>query len=982
MRPSIKGLWCLFAVVVFSPGQLFAQFYSLQTNDLQLIYYTKAHEYVVPHVARCFENALTFHRRLFDYTPSEKVTLILQDFGDFASGGANTVPFNLIGIGISPFNYVYETMPAEERMNLMMSHELVHVVTLDKPSPTDRFFRSLFCGKVAPIPDSPPSMLYAYLTSPRWYAPRWYIESVAVFLETWMAGGLGRALGAYDEMVFRTMVRDSSYIYDVVGLESEGTKVDFQVGANSYLYGTRFVSYLALTFGPEKLIEWFNQTNDSKSYFAAQFIKVYGASLDTEWQKWIGWEHRWQEANLDSIRRFPVTQVRPLSGEALGSVSRSYYDPSSKKLYAAVNYPGQTPHVAAIDIETGSIQKLHDVRGGAVFYVTSLAYDSSSQTLFYSTDNNYWRDLNALDVRTGSSRLLIKDARTGDFTFNASDKSIWGVRHFNGISTLVRIPSPYDEWNQVYSFDYGKDIFDIDISPDGKRCTGALAEVNGRQSLISMDVEKLLNGDATHQVLYDFGNSTPASFVFSRDGKYLFGSSYYSGVSNIVRYDFEQKKMEWVSNCESGLFRPLPLTNDSLVAFQYSGKGFVPVMLANRQVEDVSAIKYLGQEVVESYPVLKSWTLAPPSQSLINLDSLKIGSDEYSPVSNLKLASAYPIVEGYKRIPGYGARLNFSDATLLHSLALSMSYTPNRDLSQAERIHLTLEYSLWQWRFNGTYNGGDFYDLFGPTLTGRKGYSGRLQYTNYLIFEEPETMDYTVSLEGYGGLERLPEFQNVSTTYDKLLRLNAGVTYSNLAKSLGAVDDECGAQWVCVSNTSYANEKLFPRIHSELAYGVLLPINHSSVWLRTSIGYSFGMKGEPLSNFYFGGFGNNWIDHREIRRYREHYSFPGTDLNSVGGTTYGKGMLEWTLPPIRFRRFGVPLLYCTWARFALFSSGIFTNFDRERDIRSLFNVGGQVDFRLVMFSALESTVSIGYAGAIEKDQRVGKEFMVSLKILK
>ena len=105
-------------------------------------------------------------------------------------------------------------------------------------------------GKVAPIAEQPLSMLYAYLTGPRWYAPRWYVESIAVFMETWMAGGLGRALGAYDEMVFRTMVRDSSYIFDQVGLEAEGTKVDFQVGAASYLYGTRFISYLALTARP------------------------------------------------------------------------------------------------------------------------------------------------------------------------------------------------------------------------------------------------------------------------------------------------------------------------------------------------------------------------------------------------------------------------------------------------------------------------------------------------------------------------------------------------------------------------------------------------------------------------------------------------------------------------------------------------------------------------------------------------------------
>ena len=31
--------------------------------------------------------------------------------------------------------------------------------------------------------------------------PRWYVEGAAVFMETWMAGGIGRAQSAYDEMV-------------------------------------------------------------------------------------------------------------------------------------------------------------------------------------------------------------------------------------------------------------------------------------------------------------------------------------------------------------------------------------------------------------------------------------------------------------------------------------------------------------------------------------------------------------------------------------------------------------------------------------------------------------------------------------------------------------------------------------------------------------------------------------------------------------
>ena len=42
-----------------------------------------------------------------------------------------------------------------------------------------------------------------------------------------MSGGVGRALGGYDEMYFRSLVADSARLSTVVGLESEGTTKDF-----------------------------------------------------------------------------------------------------------------------------------------------------------------------------------------------------------------------------------------------------------------------------------------------------------------------------------------------------------------------------------------------------------------------------------------------------------------------------------------------------------------------------------------------------------------------------------------------------------------------------------------------------------------------------------------------------------------------------------------------------------------------------------
>lgn len=168
-------------------SNLSAQFYSTETENLRLIYYGKTHSYLINHVARCSENSINFHRDFFDYTPSEKITVLLHDFSDFGNAGAGVVPKNHISLGIAPINYAFEISPANERINSTMNHEVLHIVASDKATSTDNFYRSLFGGKVNPNYEQPLSMLYGYLTTPRRYAPRWYHE------------GIGRLYGNLDE---------------------------------------------------------------------------------------------------------------------------------------------------------------------------------------------------------------------------------------------------------------------------------------------------------------------------------------------------------------------------------------------------------------------------------------------------------------------------------------------------------------------------------------------------------------------------------------------------------------------------------------------------------------------------------------------------------------------------------------------------------------------------------------------------------------
>ena len=284
-------------------------------------------------------------------------------------------------------------------------------------------------------------------------------------------------------MVFRAKVHDKLRFFSPLGLESEGTQVDFQVGANSYLYGTRFFSYLALTYGVDKTVEWLRRSEDSKAFYSAQFKHVFGRPLDDVWSDWIAFEHKFQDENLAALAQYPLTEPHHLSPRGLGSMSRGFIDDKTNSLVAAFRYPGRIGFLGKMDLATGKLTHLTDLNGMMLYKVTSLAFDADSRTAFYTDENYAYRELNAIDVDTGKKRRLLTDARIGDLAFNKADKSLWGIRHQNGFVTIVRIPAPYISFNQVKTFRYGEIVFDLDISPDGELVAGSYGTVDGKQSV-------------------------------------------------------------------------------------------------------------------------------------------------------------------------------------------------------------------------------------------------------------------------------------------------------------------------------------------------------------------------------------------------------------------------------------------------------------------------------------------------------------------
>jgi hypothetical protein len=215
-----------------------------------------------------------------------------------------------------------------------------------------------------------------------------------------------------------------------------------------------------------------------------------------------------------------------------------------------------------------------------------------------------------------------------------------------------------------------------------------------------------------------------------------------------------------------------------------------------------------------------------------------------------------------------------------------------------------------------------------------------------------------------------------------LATARAHLEYADVVNSLGSVDDETGVRWSAEARSDLVDGTLFPRWFATADRGWALAPGHSSLWVRGAAGLSPRSRDEPFANFFFGGFGNNWVDAGNEKRYREYTSFPGAAIDEIAGRNFVKGLVEWNLPPLRLRHAGTPGFYATWIRPAVFVGGLATNLDAPAARERVADVGGQIDFRFSVLSALDMTISVGGAAAFRDGAAPRREAMISLKILR
>lgn len=958
---------------------------TLSGRDLTLTFFSPKLSQYIPHIVRNYNYAVALHRQNWGIEDGriKSPLIMIGDWEDDGNGGASPLPYNVISVGMAPVNMSYYVGPMTERYSHLFRHEYTHTVMTDHASTKDMRWRNFFGGaKVAANNQYPLSILWSYLSVPRWYSPRWFHEGIACFMETWTGGGVGRALGGYDEMYFRTLVNEGETLSSVVGLESEGTTSDFQLGTNAYLYGTRFVNYLTLQYGYDKLKEFYYRSDDSRTLYSNQFKKVYGQRLGKVWNQWRQYENEHQKKNLDIIRDYPLTQLEPVIDSrkesfALGSASPMVVDDSLGVAYAAVNYPGALPHIEKIDLATGKRKKLAVVEGPMMYQTAYLTLDRKRQRLVWTIRNGSWRGFKCMDLKSGKTSTH-NFQRVNNIVYDNAGDCMYGLLSHEGLTRLVCYSSDFKEEKIIYSFKFGVSVSDMDISHDGSKLVLSMFGGDGSCKIICFNTRDLHNARYEYSVICSMPDVNLSQFRFSADDSRLVGCSYYTGVSNLWEVEpKEGAELKLLSNVETGLFAPYMMADGTIYAYKFVRNGMLPVKLRHGVLEDCNAVSLLGQEAYEkNSKALESLSVLRQPLKAVEFgqvyDSIKL----YKPLKHMRFTGAFPDISGFtdkgawnRVTPVLGYHVAFSDPLGLSTLNISVGTSPWSGNPWKNRFHLSAEWKFWNWTFSAAWNPTNFYDLFGPMRRSRKGYNFGVSYDRKYTVLRPLEVNWGASLNAYGDMDALPLYQEIEVDkgISSFQTASLYVSAGNTQGSLGAIMAEQGWTASMNANTYLAGGKFFPSVSGTFAGGFLLPLlRNTSFWIRSAIGQNFGSDNSAFGNDYFGGFRNNYVDCGNVLRYRTTTAMPGLPIDAVKAHSYLKFTGEINFQPIRFKHVGALTVYPTYAQISVFSTDLLANPWGPQSFHNHVNIGAQLNVEIVFFNYFKTTWSVGYAHAFNQ----------------
>lgn len=691
-------------------------------------------EAVAHRAARLGEEAWVVIGDLYGYTPSVRLEMSVTDFGDSANGSATAVPYPRISLLAAPPSLDGNLADYDDWLRLLIFHEFVHIVQLDRMSGLPAWISAIIGRQLAP----------------NQALPSFILEGGAVWAES-ATSGRGRIHSA----IFRGTLRAQALAGQLYGADVM-THLPYEwPGANVwYMYGGHFFDWLARRHGPDGAGRLHDAIGDDLIPFGVNraAVEAWGRPLADLIAHWQAELTSTAEAEAEALSAAGLTALHPVTtnGQRHGDLR---FHPDGhlwsldggnqetgvyRRSPAALAGPSDPPAERMLDFE--SVGNYDLCRGGE-----AIVYDRADR--FRGTYSRY--DLWHYDRRTATERRLTRGGRIREPGCAPNGRWAAAIQIVAGRTRLVRVDFADGRISVLY------DPGDLDqvafprVAPDGDSVVAVRVSQKAGRDLIAVPARPaasaLDDARAERAVLGDLGlapgapDTAPARGdadvrtvgvtgdralelqpAFSHDGRWLLYASDRSGVWDIYALRWPDGATHRATRTLTGALNPALSPDGRTLAMQLVTAG--------------------GRDIVTA-PFAPDLPLPPPrdppaaERPIPSADPLPLPDRPYSATDTLwpvGWSPAFSFSSAEESASALGLEVVGSDPLGHHAFVASLRTTPETDNIAVSagyalrRYTATLDVSLshqTRARNNGAFYGLEYTDFRERVTSGSVGLS-------------------------------------------------------------------------------------------------------------------------------------------------------------------------------------------------------------------------------------------------------------------
>jgi hypothetical protein len=562
-------LLALALLVVASParaGDPYVRWYTVNSPHFR-VHFHAGLEPLAQKVAAVAEGVFRRVTPSLGYVPSTRTEIVITDESESANGVASPLPYPAILLYASAPDDMSSLGEYDDWVTELVTHEFTHIVQL---------------GNTSGIPGVLNTVLGPTFV-PNQEQPHWIIEGLAVAMETEHTTG-GRLRGTQFEMFLRTDVLNGTVPrLDEVSHFRRG----WPGGTLWYLYGSKFVGWIASIYGPDiygavatdygaQVIPWAINRSIRRAT-SRTYEELYAGFL-------VDMERRYR-AQAAEVRARGIREGRRVTERGGVALSPRFLPPAcggERRVSYVRNDLDTLGGVYTVPLDGQPA----DGREERVVRMTGRSHAWGPDCSLYfdgmipSARRYFWNDLSRLppderapDGTENVRERLTTSRRARDVDVSPDGRAAVYVTNDRGTTTLriADISAEHRLENERRLAPAGRfeQVFTPRFSPDGRRVAYGTWTAGGHRDIRIVDI------DTGRVVELWRDRAIDQQPAWSPDGKTLYFTSDRSGIANVYAWDTSTGALAQVTNVLGGAYMPEPAPDGKrLVYVGYGPNGF------------------------------------------------------------------------------------------------------------------------------------------------------------------------------------------------------------------------------------------------------------------------------------------------------------------------------------------------------------------------------------------------------------------------